>query len=193
MNQLEKLWAGDFGDQYHKRCRVQWTKRIPFWKSIIDMTGARSVHEVGCGPGWNLSAIRRAYPDVHVSGNDTNGGAVNQGNAAGLSLTEGTLSEWVTGGADLVMTVGCLIHIGPDDLQQTMQDIIDASFDWVLAVEYYAPEPIEVHYRGQDGALWKRPYGDLYQKMGLKHVQSGMLIDADGFDACTWGLLRKPA
>ena len=51
------FWSGEFGEEYLKRNRVDWRKRIPFWKDVIDMTGARSVFELGCNAGWNLSAI----------------------------------------------------------------------------------------------------------------------------------------
>lgn len=191
MNRLEQLWSSDFGDSYHKRNRVQWTKRIPFWRSIIDTTCARSVHEVGCGPGWNLSAIRRAYPDVQVSGSDVNQQALGQAAAAEL-FVDSDFPYPVGECADLVFTCGVLIHIATEDLQKTMQDIIDASFDWVLAVEYYAAREVEVPYRNQTGALFKRPYGELYINMGLTWVAAGQVGPADGFDDCQWDLLRKP-
>ena len=60
----KQVWSEDFGDAYTARNRVDWIGRKPFWKKILDITGARSVFEFGCNASWNLSAIRRVYPDV---------------------------------------------------------------------------------------------------------------------------------
>ena len=71
-----------------------------------------------------------------------------------------------------------------------MERVVRASTDYVLAVEYAADEEQEIEYRGQMGLLWKRPYGKLYQDLGLELEQSW---DAGaGFDNCTAWLLRKP-
>ena len=69
-----------------------------------------------------------------------------------------------------------------------MKKIISKSTDYILAIEYYAKEETEIEYRGQQGLLWKRPYGNLYQDMGLTLVTSGL---ADGFDNCKFWLLQK--
>ena len=182
----DAFWKEEFGNFYHQRNRFDWRLRIPFWKSIIDITGARSAHEFGCGLGFNLSAIRRAYPDVEVSGNDVNEQALYQCNAAGIPAWDvfpSTLRR------ELVFTSGVLIHIAPEDLKATMQSIVDASCDYVLAVEYAAEQEEEVLYRGHEGKLWKRPYGKLYQDMGLTLAAE---FDAgEGFDRCTAWLLRR--
>jgi len=81
-----------------------------------------------------------------------------------------------------------LIHVAPNDLQPTMEKIVDRSERWVLAVEYYAPEPEEIDYRGHAGKLWRRPFGDLYKAMGLKCAAEGT---AQGFDNCAYWLMEK--
>lgn len=189
MSDTKEFWSGDFGNDYLKRNRVAWQRRIPFWEGIINLTGARSVHEFGCSAGWNLSAIKRAFPDVAVAGNDINSEAIKQAERAGIShVGLESISAWMQ--SELVFTSGVLIHIAPEDLQATMQSIVDASCDYVLAVEYAAEQEEEVLYRGHEGKLWKRPYGKLYQGMGLTLVQE---FDAgEGFDRCTAFLLRKP-
>jgi predicted O-methyltransferase YrrM len=87
MNEQEQFWAGEFGNEYTNRNRVDWRQRIPFWKTMIEETGVRSAFEFGANAGWNLSAIQRAYPDVHVYGADINETAVWQAKAAGLDVT----------------------------------------------------------------------------------------------------------
>ncbi len=66
----KSVWAGEFGDNYTARNRVNWMARTPFWATIMDKTGARSILEVGCNAGWNLSAIKRAAPWVNACGID---------------------------------------------------------------------------------------------------------------------------
>lgn len=190
MNAQEQFWSGDFGNSYTARNRVDWRARIPFWKRIIDRTGARSVYEVGTNCGWNLSAIRRAYPDVAVYGEDINERAVGQARTAGLKVSHiDDDGGWETDGMfDIIFTAGVLIHVAPENLQAMMQQIVDASAQYVLAVEYAALQEEEVEYRGHSERLWKRPYGVLYAHMGLRLIDSG---DAEGFDRCTYWLMEK--
>ena len=187
-NNTAEFWSGQFGDEYHKRNRVDWRKRIPFWKQILDMTGARSVYEWGCGPGWNLSAIKAdAQWDVQTYGYDANNGAEKIARKAGLFLLQ---ADPQVGQFELVCTVGALIHVAPEDLKTRMTTLIDLSCDYVLSVEYEYPEEKMIPYRGENDKLWSRPYGKLYQDLGLKMVKQ---FDAgDGFDNCTASLLRLP-
>jgi hypothetical protein len=46
-----------------------------------------------------------------------------------------------------------------------------------------------IEYRGEKDRLWKRPYGKLYEAMGLTLVKAG---PAEGFDRCDFWLLSKP-
>lgn len=181
-------WSGKEGDEYLKRNRVDWRKRIPFWREVLDATGARSVYEFGCNAGWNLSAIKRAYPDVAVAGMEINGQAADI--AEGVGLRVGTGDEpYDPAPHELTFTAGVLIHIPPPDLHAFMQRVIDTSSQWVLAVEYEAPEEQEIEYRGQSGLLWKRDYGKLYKIMGLTLDRKW---DAgEGFDRCTSWLLSR--
>lgn len=187
MNHQEQQWAGDWGKSYTDRNRVDWRARIHFWKRVLNETGARSVTEIGCNAGWNLSAIRRAYPDVEVCGFDISEYAAHQARAAGLAVTDGVPVVWPT--ADLVFTAGVLIHQNAETLKTMMERIVAASFQYVLAVEYSAETEQEVKYRGMENMLWRRPYGRLYKAMGLKEVDSWPA--GEGFDNCQAWLLTK--
>ena len=186
MNSCTDKWSGQFGDEYLQRNRVNWRKRIPFWERIMNITGARSVHEIGCNAGWNLSAIKRVCPDVRVTGSDINNRALMQARNAGLDCN---LFKYAN--QEMVFTSGVLIHIPSDELQSMMEEIVSLSTDYVLAIEYYAEHEEEVTYRGNTGMLWKRPYGELYQSLGLELVIFGSLSEADGFDNCRYWLLRR--
>lgn len=196
MNAQEQFWAGPDGDAYTHRNRYDWRLRIPFWQKIIDLTGARSVYEFGCNVGYNLSAIRRAFPDVAVAGEDLNEQAVSRAIHAG-NLLEVFLSrdDICSQRRELAFTAGVLIHIAPADLELFMRRVISASCDWVLAIEYppqdspRGEEPID--YRGRAGLLWRRNYGALYEHLGLKIVDYGELTKP-AFDNCSYWLMRKP-
>lgn len=185
MSKTEEFWAGDDGDDYHKRNWVDWQKRIPFWNRIIGRTGARSVLEMGCGPGWNLSAIRRMNPDVDLGGIEINPVARHICDSAGIPVSQ-YFSD-----AELTFTVGCLIHIPREGLEGVMQAMIDYSFKYVLSVEYESVAEEEIEYRGQSGLLWKRPYGQMYEALGLTEIGFGKVGPDDGFDDCIWRLLEK--
>jgi hypothetical protein len=181
-----KFWTREGGNEYHKRNWVDWRKRIPFWYQVIEKTGARSVLELGCGPGWNLSAIHRKHPDVVLGGVEINYSAINMAKSAGLGVATEPLFD-----ADLTFTVGCLIHIPRDELEGVMQSMIDNSFKYVLSVEYESVAEEEIEYRGQNGLLWKRPYGQMYEALGLNEIGFGRVGPDDGFDDCIWRLLEK--
>lgn len=188
MSEQAAVWAGQFGDSYTRRNQIDWAKRVPFWSDVIKVSGARSVFELGCNAGWNLSAIQWAWPQVKVYGCDVNAQALEQAAAAGLT----TWNDSTPRRAELVFTSGVLIHIAPEQLTPIMCAIVEASYRWVLAVEYAVAEETEVEYRGQKGMLWKRPYGKLYEQMGLNLRASWRLGKDEAFDHCIAWLLEKP-
>lgn len=194
MNAQETLWAGQFGNDYLRRNRVDWFKRVPFWRRIVHLTHAQSVLEVGSSAGWNLHALAECGVPTLI-GLDINHDAVQEATASGLHVIHGTpeLCDSIASKFDLVFTAGVLIHIGPDKLEQTMRSIIAASNRFVLAVEYGAEHETEVKYRGLSDALWKRAYGAHYQALGLEMVAHGEAGADVGFDSCEWWLLEKRA
>ncbi len=67
---------------------------------------------------------------------------------------------------------------------------VDLEADEILGLEFYAQDGEEgVPYRGQFHCLWKRPFGDLYQRLGLKFMASGDVTP--GYDDCAWWLLSR--
>lgn len=191
MNDTTKFWEGAFGDDYLIRNRVNWRERVPFWRFILNLTRPDCVMEVGCNAGWNLRAIRDASPGTSLIGVDVNAAAIREAKRNGfdaylkpaLGINDFDME------ANMVITAGVLIHVPPEDLRATMQAIVDRTTKHVVAVEYEADEEQEIEYRGHAGKLWKRPYGKLYEELGLKPVFDGA---AGGFDQCTYWLMEKP-
>ena len=188
MSRQSEWWSGATGDSYHTRNQVDWQLRVSFFKHVLEVTGARSVLEFGCGPGWNLTAIRHAEPMVCVEGVEINEIAGNQAADCGLTVSN---DLELPPRAELVFTAGCLIHIPPADIEETMRSLIDKSYKYVMSIEYENPRPLEIEYRGEAGLLWKRPYIEMYKSMGLTLIETGVLQDDQGFDNCRYGLLTK--
>ena len=191
MNAQEQFWAGDFGSEYLKRNRVRWEDRVPFWRQILAITQCRSVLDVGCNAGWNQRAIRAVDRTIVTTGCDINADAMFEAREDGLDVRLASL--YSTGNLfcekfDLVATTGVLIHVPPRDLREAMLNISVSSKRWVLAVEYDAPKEEEVLYRGNAERLWKRPFGALYQQMGLELIADS---EAEGFDRCRAWLMVK--
>lgn len=193
MSDTIQFWAGEFGTSYLARNRVEWQARLPFWESAMDYTQAQSVLEVGCNAGWNLRAIQQVRPSAELYGVDVNAAAVEESRQAGFEAQHtdalGILALHEAGSIDLVFTAGVLIHVAPIDLEPVMRAIVTTSGRYVLAVEYAADEETEVEYRGHAGKLWKRPFGKLYQDMGLRLL--AVVPEAAGFDDCVAWLLEK--
>ncbi len=190
MTAQEEFWSGDFGNRYTARNRVQWRRRVPFWRQILAQTDAGSILEVGCNIGSNLIAMRDVDPLLALWGIDVNRQALIEAQRNGLSVANNLASEaHKLGRFDLVASVGVLIHIAPEQLPEVMTSIAQASREYVLAVEYAADKEEEIEYRGHVERLWKRPFGKLYEDMGLTMVEQGE-APADAFDRCHWWLLK---
>ncbi len=197
MSETEQFWKQEFGNQYHLRNRVDWRARMPFWDSILRTTGARTIFEVGCGPGWNLTACMavacaRNMP-LQTYGTEINQLARRQARLAGhrIQLERVEHPQNPLSAYDLAMSVGCLIHVPPAELEATMRGIVNISAQYVLSVEYESVKEEMIEYRGNQDRLWRRPYGEIYQGMGLKPIDNGRLLPSEGFDNCAWMLLEK--
>lgn len=192
MNPQERFWAGRFGTDYTCRNRVAWEGRVPFWQQILDITQARSVLDVGCNAGWNLHAIRSIDKTIDCMGIDVNVDAVGEARMNELDVIELQATQagrLFTSQFDLVCTSGVLIHVGPDELEETMRSIADASRRWVLAIEYEAEKEEAIEYRGNTEKLWKRPFGELYRDLGLALIAES---EAKGFDrCCAWLMVKR--
>lgn len=187
-----EFWAGSFGTEYTQRNRVNWQDRVPFWQHILELTNAQSFLEVGTNAGWNLQAIRSLNQEAMMSGVDLNENALREAQAAGLDVevAQGydVAKIFGAGSCELAFTSGVLIHVPPEDLVSTMTAIRDVSSQFVLAVEYDSQEEREIDYRGHAGKLWARPFGAMYEALGLSLVETG---EAKGFDQCRYWLLEK--
>jgi hypothetical protein len=198
MSAQTEHWSGPQGDQYTARNRVDWRKRVPFWGKMLDLTAARSIFELGCNSGFNLTAAKAAsgiHDVVRTHGCDINRQAALQSSLAGHKTWCGSSAVHMAGESfpcfDLVFTCGVLIHIPPAALSATMDELIAVSAQYVLCMEYHADQEEMVEYRGVTDRLWRRPYAKLYEQKGLKQVFSGVLNEPGVWDDLTWALFSK--
>lgn len=194
MNAQETWWAGEAGNDYTERNRVNWLLRVPFWTSIVARTGCDSVFEFGCNFGANLLALRVVSPLISLFGTDINAHAVSQARALGMSgVYAGTTDAEFPSNHHygIAFTAGVLIHIAPADLRAKMETLAKIG-RYVLAIEYFSDGPEEeVIYRGEADRLWKRDYQKLYEDIGLTCVAAGFCGKDQGFDDCNWSLMEK--
>lgn len=198
VRRLENLWAGEFGNSYTQRNREAGAGREIFWNHLFnDYVIKRGVLEIGCNVGVNLQWICQHISPQMVYGVDINAEAIQllrqklpDVNAIWSTAAELPFrSNWF----DLVFTAGVLIHQPEASLQRVMAEIFRCSRRYVLCIEYFAEETIEVPYRDQKRALFKRNYGqlfeDAYPEMIL--IERGYLGKDQGWDDVTYWLFEK--
>lgn len=193
MSDTEEFWRGDFGDSYTERNNPSPADRYPFWSRIIAKTNAKKILEVGCNRGANMQSIKMVDERARIVGVDLNKTAIDAARTLGFEVVESRADHmpkhFGSDSFDLVFTAGVLIHVPPEELDATVDGMGKASRAWVLMVEYAAKEVEPIPYRGHEGRLWRRPYGDLLKDRGLKleYIEN----PAEGFDNCTAWLYRK--
>jgi pseudaminic acid biosynthesis-associated methylase len=191
------LWRSEFGRDYTNRNDHEKPERVDAWRRLLEGIAPGRVVEVGCNVGWNLEYLRRlcvrelfgvepqAYAVARAQRQRATPIVVVQGTAFDLPFRDG----W----ADLVFTSGVLIHISPEEVGKALDQIYRVSRRWIVAIEYDHPVETEVHYRGHDGALWKRDHGALWRERypDLREVRTLKLDTSDGYDDCTAHLFEK--
>lgn len=186
---LEELWAGDFGDAYTARNQAAGEARAPFWRSLLTEFGVGSALEIGCNVGANLRWIEGSA--VHAYGIDVNQQALETllkrvpGVRPGLATAKAL--PFADGSFDLVFTMGVLIHQPESSLGLVLDEIVRCSRRYVLCGEYFAAQTVEIPYRGQTGALFKRDYGRLFVERHprLKLIRQQFLARDQGWDDIT--------
>lgn len=192
---LEQLWASGFGDAYVDRNTV-FDHRESFWRDRLVAIPGRRVLEVGCNVGGNLQWVARAVPPRRVAGIDINEKALSllTHRVSGVQAVRGSARDlpFQTGAFDLVFTMGVLIHQPEETLPRVMAEMVRCSSRWLLCGEYHAPATVDVAYRGEEGALFKRDYGRLFTESfpQLRLRDQGFLGHDEGWDDITWWALE---
>jgi pseudaminic acid biosynthesis-associated methylase len=195
---LEDLWAQGFGDEYVARNLDAGEGREAFWYALLERLEPSSVLEIGCNVGANIRWIVDRVPPKQVFGVDINESAlatIRQRFAVNAVWSPARRLPFRDREFELVFTAGVLIHQPEATLPLVMAEAVRTARTYVLALEYFSNETVEVAYRGRSGALFKRDYGALYSELfpELELEKTGSLGKDEGWDDVTWWLFRRTA
>ena len=198
-------WTGDFGVAYLERNRLNadlLRKRTMFFGKIAKILEGRApgkILEVGSNVGINLAAIRQVF-DAELTAVEPFDAAREELTKSGI-LPPGRIHKAVgkdlpfaDGSFDLAFTSGVLIHVNPDDVAKTIDEVVRVSRRFVLCIEYFAPKQEEIIYHGQGGLLFRNDFGGIYMDRHpeLELMEYGFLWRrVSSFDDCVWWLFEK--
>jgi pseudaminic acid biosynthesis-associated methylase len=198
-------WTGDFGDAYADRNDFDDWKLAPGTEAFRRMVGGlktESILEVGSNIGLNLLFLNTLFqgsqklyavePNAKAFHRLTSQDRVR---LAGAWNTDAFHLPLADASVDLVFTAGVLIHIAPEDLGAALDEIVRVSRRYVLCIEYFSHQPVEVPYHGHSGLLFKRDFGAFYLDRfpQLRPVDYGFLWQREFkiFDNLNWWLFEK--
>jgi pseudaminic acid biosynthesis-associated methylase len=203
------VWKGDFGREYTDRNTLDpaaledlWRRNYGTARTDINETFLNDIPkdskflEVGCNTGnqllllqqmgySNLSGVELQPYAFEIAMSRLPGASIKQGSAMALPYANNFF--------DVVLTSGVLIHIAPADLDRVMDEVYRCSRTYIWGVEYYAPDPTEVNYRGHGQLLWKMDYARRYLERfpDLRLVREQRLPYLENANIDTIFLLRK--
>lgn len=201
----KSAWSGAFGAEYTARNAASeeaLRQRALMWARIgqaFQGDPPRSILEVGCNLGVNLRVLPHLFA-AELSAIEPNPAARE------ILLRDGVLPPerlhagfgdkipLADGAVELAFTSGVLIHVEPERLPATMDEIHRVSSRYVLCAEYFSTRPEALSYRGCEGLLFKNDFGGLYLDRfpDLKLVDYGFFWKrVTGLDDVTWWLFRK--
>lgn len=197
----EAFWAGDFGNAYVERNKdndIVAANIALFAKIIAKAPDVKSVIEFGSNIGLNLKAIKQLLPSVNLSAIEINQLATEQLKLIGnINIYHQSILDFIPDAKrDFSFIKGVLIHLNPNVLPTVYEKIYQSSSRYICIVEYYNPTPVELHYRGHDGKLFKRDFaGEMMDKYSdLKLIDYGFCYHRDPVflqDDLTWFLMEK--
>lgn len=201
-------WRGEFGDAYTVRNEVSEEvieARERMWRRILSsikpscFTTDTSILEVGANIGLNIRALRRltaarlvaVEPNAEARKRLVDDGVVERKDAHDAIVEALPLYD---NSFDLVFTSGVLVHIPPEKLLTACKEIHRVSRAYIVCCEYFADRPQTMAYRGLDGILFKRDFGDFW----MSNFSDLTLFDygffwkrATGIDNLHWWLFCK--
>lgn len=198
----EKLWAGEFGNEYIKRntgAQALASTAAMFGDILSHCPEAGSLIEFGANTGINLRAIRSLRPDISLDAIEINENAVSEllrcdgvRHVHHQSILEFEAEE----NYDISLIKGVLIHINPEYLTRVYDSLFKASRRYIVLAEYFNSTPVEVTYRGHAARLFKRDFaGEMLDRfVGLRVVDYGFVWNRDPDfpqDDLFWFVLEK--
>jgi len=203
------VWKGDFGREYSDRNTFDpvrldqlYRKHYGVTRREINETFLRDIAkdasflEVGCNTGnqllmlqqmgySNLSGIELQPYALEIAIHRLPGVRLKLGSAVALPHDDSSF--------DVVFTSGVLIHIAPKNLPRVLDEIHRCSRNFILGMEYYAPNVTEINYRNHSDLLWKMDFARCYLERfpDLELVKEQRFPYLENANVDTVFLLRK--
>lgn len=173
-------WQGEFGEAYTARnpknrseLDALYTEQFGRTRTSLnelflnDLPRDLRMLEVGTNVGAQLDCLR-AMGFTNLTGVEIQTGAIQQAQRAlpdaqfvcasafGLPFPDASF--------DLVFTSGVLIHIAPEDLARTQDEVVRCARRYIWGWEYYAKDLTEIPYHGNERLMWKGDYAAMYRE-----------------------------
>jgi pseudaminic acid biosynthesis-associated methylase len=199
ITEQEDFWGGDFGNEYTDRNQFGSDVRAKYFaKMLSKMYGVWKVLELGSNRGNNLQSIRTLSKNYELNGVEINEKAYAiLKSLEGVKAHNSSIQDFKTDERfDLVMILGVMIHLNPDDLPAVYRKMYDLSSRYILINEYFNPSPTQLAYRGHDNKLYKRDFGGEFWDLHgdkVKLVDYGFLWKRvePTWDDVTWWIFEK--
>ena len=177
-NEKKGKWNGDFGIRYTTRNKIIPEKLVPFFKRILKEIEVKKILEVGCNRGHNLISLTYCG-EYDLYGIDINPySIVLARDNKEISFDVGNIFDilYKNNFFDLVMTIGVLIHIDPNDLKNAITELLRVSKKYFLMIEYnYDFEDFEkIPYRNNVG-LWRGNF----KKVVLDNFKVKLILEGE--------------
>jgi pseudaminic acid biosynthesis-associated methylase len=200
-----EFWAGEFGSEYARRNQrdpalVAAVARL--WSAAlarVPVGDIKRVLEVGANVGITQLALQRVL-DAETWAVEPNPEArhalVTERVVPAERVSDGDIVDlkFEDRAFDLSLTSGVLIHVHPDDLERACRKLARVSGRWVAILEYFANQPEDVPYRGHEGRLFKRDFGEFFLDTNpdFECIDYGFAWRRHtGMDNSTWFLFRR--
>ena len=196
----EEFWAGEFGNSYIGRNESVdlLASNIALFAQIFSSMGKvpSSILELGANIGMNVRAIQKLSPSAEITGIEINEQASKILEETGCTVIKSSIKECeILGKFGLVFSKGVLIHLQPEQLNETYKKMYNWSNRFILIAEYYNPSPIAIPYRGSSDRLFKRDFAgeflDLFPTVLLRDYGFAYHRGTYPQDDINWFLLEK--
>lgn len=132
-------WGNRSGDLYIKYDATAISRR-KFFVDTISSTSPESVIEFGCASGCNLRLFDK---NIKLTGVDANKAAINRAKALykNIKFIEADITKYSsTEKYDIVCSMGVLIHIYPELIKQTINNMIMSAKKEIILIEGHSNE-----------------------------------------------------
>jgi SAM-dependent methyltransferase len=112
-------------------------KRSMWFVNQIEELNVSSIFEVGCFVGRNLKYINQAYPEIKLGGLDINAESLEYARkeVPNAKLQHMSVYDMDDECWDLVFTMGVLIHIPPDGIEDVIKKCIKKANKYIIHID----------------------------------------------------------